>query len=98
MCSETDDSKDAVISCTNAVRLNPTAFSYPCGNGWAYQYSKATALHESVALSNCAQKHSEDQAKIGQLTHTGSTGSSVGDRLAHLVPQMINRNNNNNAF
>jgi uncharacterized protein YkwD len=40
------------------------------------------ALTVSGALTNAAQAHSADQAGRATMTHTGSDGSSPGDRIA----------------
>lgn len=39
-------------------------------------------LGMSKALENAAQKHSDDQARMRSMTHTGSDGSSPGDRVS----------------
>lgn len=82
-CSETDNSADAVIQCTNAVRSSPTAFAgdYRCGSGWANSYGSLGPLDKNSALMTAAQRHAEDNARMGQLTHTGSDGSRVSDRV-----------------
>lgn len=37
-------------------------------------------LDKHPALTAAAQKHSEDNARMGDLTHTGSDGSRSSDR------------------
>lgn len=82
-CSETDNSADAVIQCTNAVRSSPAAFAgdYRCGSAWTNSYQSLGPLDKNSALMTAAQRHAEDNARTGQLTHTGSDGSRVSDRV-----------------
>lgn len=38
-------------------------------------------LRSDARLGTAAQRHSEDQARRGRMSHTGSDGSSAGDRI-----------------
>lgn len=82
MCPETDNSVDAVIACTNAVRMSPNSFSGDMRCSISGVNGGLGPLDKHPALTAAAQKHSQDNAQMGDLTHTGSDGSRVSDRVA----------------
>lgn len=84
-CSETDSSISAVLDCTNAVRKSPDAFAndYPC----YYDSWRNEAIGKSLGplqmdgtLIQMAQLHTDDQARINAMSHTGSDGSTLSIR------------------
>lgn len=81
-CSDRDSSVQAVIACTNAVRMNPGAYRYPCSSYWLGEYTRQRRgpLAINNELMRAAQRHSDDQARMRRMSHTGSDGSSVGTR------------------
>lgn len=76
---------------TNAFRANPDAFAsdYPC----SYEQWRNEAVTKSLVtlsvdstLTRMAQLHTDDQARMNSMTHTGSDGSSLqirADRVAY---------------
>lgn len=82
MCPETDNSVDAVIACTNAVRASPNSFSGDMRCSISGVNGGLGPLDKHPALMSAAQKHSADNARMGDLTHTGSDGSRVSDRVS----------------
>lgn len=82
MCPETDNSIDAVIACTNAVRASPNSFSGDMRCSLSGVNGGLGPLDKHPALVAAAQKHSEDNARMGDLTHTGSDGSRSSDRVS----------------
>jgi len=82
MCSETENTVDAVIACTNAVRASPNSFSGDMRCSISGLNGGLGPLDKHPALMAAAQKHSQDNAQMGDLTHTGSDGSRVSDRVS----------------
>lgn len=82
MCPETDNSIDAVIACTNAVRASPNSFSGDMRCSLSGMNGGLGPLDKHPALVAAAQKHSQDNAQMGDLTHTGSDGSRSSDRVS----------------
>lgn len=52
----------------------PSLNAYRAANG-------LPGLTRSAALQRAAEAHARDMARMGDMTHTGSDGSSVGDRV-----------------
>src|SRR5690606_4036474 len=50
-----------------------------CGTSW---YAPTTALALSAQLVEAAQAHSDDMLGMRTMSHTGSDGSSPGERIA----------------
>lgn len=85
-CSSTQDTVEAVVDCTNAVRANPDAFwdDYGCNYpAWRHEVIGKSFPHLSVhgTLTQVAQLHSDDQAQRDRMGHDGSDGSSLGVRV-----------------
>ncbi|APZ55030.1 CAP domain-containing protein [Salipiger abyssi] len=65
----------AVASQGAAVQAaTPSLNAYRAANG-------LPGLTRSAALQRAAEAHARDMARMGDMTHTGSDGSSVGDRV-----------------
>lgn len=79
-CSSVETSIEAVERCINAVRQNPAAYYslLPCK---IPEYSPRPPLKVDPALTTSAGKHAIDMAVSKSVTHTGSDGSSMGDRI-----------------
>lgn len=77
-------SQSELYACTNAVRTAPEAFAgdYPCGTSFLGEYrsQRRGALASNSALNTAAQRHSQDQSRVGRISHTGTDGSSPGQR------------------
>lgn len=67
---------DSVVERLNAIR----AEGGRCGN---IEYPPGPPLARSPALDEAARRHAEDMATNSFLAHTGSDGSSPGDRATH---------------
>ncbi|GMH37092.1 hypothetical protein BSKO_04965 [Bryopsis sp. KO-2023] len=85
-CSESDDSVNAVLECTNSVRQNPDKYAgdYPCHyDSWRHEVvgKNYPPLKVHGTLTQVAQLHSDDQARLDQMSHSGSDGSSLGIRV-----------------
>ena len=67
-----------VVQCTNAVRSSPRSFNYPCGSINMNGGLGPLSMNEDLMVA--AEKHSKDNANIGDLTHKGSDGSWASTR------------------
>ncbi|WP_236016541.1 CAP domain-containing protein [Salipiger abyssi] len=57
-----------------AQAATPSLNAYRAANG-------LSGLSRSAALQRAAESHARDMERMGDMTHTGSDGSSVGDRV-----------------
>lgn len=87
-CSKTDTSPEAVFHCVNAARMNPRAFTdgYKCNDwqSWIDGVSSPArpALTTNSRLTSSADGHAKDMASHSTVTHSGSDGSTVAQRIA----------------
>lgn len=73
----------AIFHWTNAVRVDPTAFDYPCSTfGFAAnEQSPQIPLYLNDGLLMAAHAHSTDMEATGDLSHTSSDGTSMATRV-----------------
>lgn len=50
-------------------------------------YQQMGPLRRNNLLMQAAQRHSEDNARMGDLSHTGSDGSRASDRFVAVLNQ-----------
>jgi len=76
-CNTSDISYLLVKNCTNAVRLNPDRFEYPCG----IFKQRTHALRPNLQLATAARKHAADMAAKQYFDHKSKDGRSFADRI-----------------
>ncbi|GMH38186.1 hypothetical protein BSKO_06070 [Bryopsis sp. KO-2023] len=79
-CSQTDLTTAAIEDCVNAVRTDPNAWTwyFYCGISGL---SSAPALTLHSKLKSSAAGHAADMAGRGYISHWGSNGSTLKERV-----------------